>query len=97
MVLEQALAAARDGVQIGEYLAELGIAPAREPGDDPESWGDGGLRSLGPTALGGEPVYLPGYYICPRGMCTRAEYRTAGSGLPGCDVFDVPLRFTEER
>jgi hypothetical protein len=103
VVLDRAVAAVRAGAPVSGYLAELGIMPAGGSGDGGGAGGGGaggggdGLRSLGPTAVGGEPVYLPGRYVCPRNTCTRTEYRTAASGLPECDLFDLPLRFTEER
>ena len=100
VVLDRAVAAARSGASVQEYLAELRIAVAPRSGGDGEGDGrddDGGSRAYGPTTVGGAPVYLPGRYVCPRGACTRAEYRTTESGLPECDVFDMPLRFIEER
>jgi hypothetical protein len=95
-VLDQAVAAARSGVPVSDYLAELRIAVASGPAEGVQD-GEGRSRSYGPTAVGGAPVYLPGQYVCPRGVCARAEYRTTESGLPECDVFDLALRFVEER
>lgn len=98
MTLERAVAAARSGASVEEHLADLRIAVATASGGQEHDQADeGGSRASGPTAVGGAPVYLPGSYVCPRGACTRAEYRTTESGLPECGVFDLPLRFLEER
>jgi hypothetical protein len=93
--LDRAVAAAKAGEPVGEYLAELKITPVPAPTTDSGEGSD--VRGLGPTDVGGEPVYLPGHYVCPRDVCTRAVYRTTASGLPECDLFDLPLRFVEER
>lgn len=95
-VLDLAVAAARSGAPVSEYLAELRIAVVSGPAAGVQNGSD---RSVAhePTTIGGDPVYLPGRYVCPRGVCTRGDYRTTESGLPGCDVFDLPLRFLEER
>jgi hypothetical protein len=91
-----AVAAARAGAPVSEYLAELRIGVVSGPAAGAQN-GDDRSGAHEPTTIGGDPVYLPGRYVCPRGVCTRGDYRTTESGLPGCDVFDLPLRFLEER
>lgn len=96
-VLDLAVAAARSGTPVAEYLAELRIAVESGPAEGVQDDDDRSSRAYRPTTVGGEPVYRPGRYVCPRGVCTRGDYRTTESGLPECDVFDLPLRFLEER
>jgi hypothetical protein len=107
-VLEQAVAAAREGRPIGGYLEALGLAPALEAAAAPETaapetevpgpfWEPtrdaGPTRSAGPTRVESEPLFFSGVYICPRAVCGRAEHRPPGAGLPECAIFGEALRF----
>lgn len=62
----------------------------------PGPW-DAPRSALPPRLDVGASEYSPGRYVCPRGACTRQEYREVGAGLPTCAIFDQALRFTEER
>jgi hypothetical protein len=110
-VLEQAVAAAREGRPIGGYLEALGLAPAPEAeATVPETAAPetafpetevpgpfwGPTRDAGPTRVESEPLFFSGVYICPRAVCGRAEHRPPGAGLPECAIFGEALRFDED-
>ncbi|MEU9271989.1 hypothetical protein AB0E04_42290 [Streptomyces sp. NPDC048251] len=79
--LDAVLAAVREGQRVGPLLSRLGISP-----DDGEHRGPGagvpGLRGgRGRTDM----------YVCPAGLCARAEERMPGGRIPRCKVHDRPL------
>lgn len=99
VVLEQAVAAAREGRPVGGYLEALGLGPVPEPvlqDSEVASPGEEQMRGVGPTLVESEPLFFSGIYVCPRGVCGRAEHRLPGGALPVCAIFGEALRFDED-
>ena len=94
--VEQAVLAARRGDVPGELLARLGVDGADGPvvGSQPR-WAVRGTRPT-PVADAG-PKRVTGVYVCPQGICPRAEERGASTELPVCGIHDQALRFVADR
>ncbi len=86
-LLEQAVAAARQGEPVAGPLRRLGL-PVPEQGTPP---GSRGGPSLPWSTSGGHTV--DGWYRCPSGTCRRMERRDVGRPLPMCHIFERPLDF----
>ncbi|MEU1403702.1 hypothetical protein ABZ471_15265 [Streptomyces sp. NPDC005728] len=94
LVIDRAVRAARAGEPVEEYLSELGLLRAPEPGQEDEP---GAARSTLPTAIVDDgPYAVPGEHVCPHAVCARRERRRADRELPVCEVFDLALRFDAE-
>jgi hypothetical protein len=85
--LEQAVRRLREGAPVAEVLDGLGIELM-----DPHE-----ARAGLPTRAAGSPgPPVPGLYLCPVGVCNRAEQRYAGQGPPECLVHERVLTFVPD-
>ncbi|MFG2498084.1 hypothetical protein ACGFSB_07660 [Streptomyces sp. NPDC048441] len=100
-VIDSALRAARAGEPVDGHLELLGFGPPPAPpsAGDPEDLEEGESHRVShrPTRVpDSAPRTLPGYHICPQGVCERQERRAADGERPVCAVFDLALRFVAE-
>lgn len=84
-VLEQAVRRLREGADFGEVLDSL----------DPVVT-DPLLARHAPTPVARPGPPVPGRYLCPVGVCHRAEQRFAGEGPPECLLHERVLTFVPD-